>query len=37
MKQFLEPVGEDKDTVTVNRNELEKIYDQIGDWLGLRG
>lgn len=37
MKQFLEPVGDDKDTVTVNRKELERIYDQIGDWLGLRG
>lgn len=29
-----EPSG---DTVTVPRADLEKIYDQIGDWLGLRG
>lgn len=36
--------GEDTDPtptpegmVLVNRNELEKIYDTIGDWLGLRG
>jgi len=23
--------------VLVPKNELEKVYDQIGDWLGLRG
>ena len=25
------------ETVTVPKNLLEKIYDQLGDWLGLRG
>lgn len=29
-----DPTGE---TVTVPKAELEKIYDQLGDWLGLRG
>lgn len=29
-----DPTGE---TVTVPREDLEKIYDQLGDWLGLRG
>ena len=37
--EFLQAVGggESGDTVTVSRAELEKIYDTIGDWLGLRG
>ncbi len=39
MSQFVhteepEPSG---DTVTVNKAELEAIYDTIGNWLGLRG
>lgn len=34
MKKFLEEEG---DTIAVPRQELEKIYDAIGDWLGLRG
>ena len=25
------------DTVAVQREKLEKVYDEIGDWLGLRG
>ena len=29
--------GQDGETVSVNRAELEKIYDTIGDMLGLRG
>lgn len=38
--KYLAEVKEDPDggeTVTVGREQLEKIYDQIGDWLGLRG
>ena len=27
----------DDDNVTVDRNRLEKIYDEIGDILGMRG
>lgn len=38
MSQFVhkkeEPSG---DTVTVNRTEMETVYDIIGNWLGLRG
>ncbi len=29
--------GQNNETVTINRAELEKVYDTIGDWLGLRG
>lgn len=29
-----EPTG---DTITVPKADLQKMYDQIGDWLGLRG
>lgn len=40
MKQYLEPVQDpepDPDSITVSRKELEKIYDALGDMLGLRG
>ena len=42
MAQFLQRfdsngVKEEDETVTVPKKLLEKIYDQIGDWLGLRG
>lgn len=37
-KDFLKPAEGKKDgTVEVDRAELEKIYDKLGDWLGLRG
>ena len=29
--------GNDETTVTIQRGGLEKVYDTIGDWLGLRG
>lgn len=35
--KFLEKIGQDGDTVTVAKKELESVYDLIGDWLGLRG
>lgn len=34
MKEFLQ---KEDDMVSVPRAELEKIYDAVGDWLGLRG
>ena len=39
MTKFLvdETGGADGETVTVSRKELERIYDQIGNMLGLRG
>lgn len=37
MKKYLEKIDADKDNVVVSRKELEKLYDMIGDWLGLRG
>ena len=37
MKKYLEKIDADKDSVVVSRKELEKLYDTIGDWLGLRG
>ena len=38
MGQYLERIEEDDpDSVQVPREELRKIYDSIGDWLGLRG
>lgn len=36
-KKYLERVDAEQDDVLVNRKELESIYNQIGDWLGLRG
>ena len=35
--EYLKPVPEDTTRVTVNRRDLENIYNQLGDWLGLRG
>lgn len=29
--------GNDETTVTIQRVDMEKVYDTIGDWLGLRG
>ena len=37
LAKYLEPTGEDSDTVVVSRKMLESIYDQLGDVLGLRG
>ena len=37
MSVFVHAKGEDRETVTVSRAELEKIYDTLGDMLGLRG
>ena len=38
MRKYLQPVGADSgETVAVGKKQLEAIYDQIGDWLGLRG
>ena len=43
MAKFVTPAGDGScedttgDTVTVSRKDLEKIYDTLGDWLGLRG
>lgn len=34
MKEYLQ---REDDSIAVPRQELEKIYDTIGDWLGLRG
>lgn len=35
--QYLEKIGQDADVVTVPKAVLQKMYDEIGDWLGLRG
>ena len=35
--EYLEEVQADDDVVTVSRPELQKMYDTLGDWLGLRG
>ncbi len=38
--RFVHRQGEEaaaSDTVAVRREKLERIYDEIGDWLGLRG
>lgn len=37
MSTFLREPETGPDIVKVNRAELEKVYDTIGDWLGLRG
>lgn len=37
LKDYLEPVTPDGDTIAVNRKRLEAIYDELGDMLGLRG
>ena len=35
--EFLHDPEESGEKISVPKAELEKIYDQIGDWLGLRG
>ena len=35
--EFVHRQDGDEETVTVNRAELEKIHDALGDLLGLRG
>lgn len=39
LAKFLAEIRKEADgeTVTVDKKQLEAIYDQIGDWLGLRG
>lgn len=37
MSQYLEKIDGDSDTVAVPRKKLQELYDQIVDWLGLRG
>lgn len=37
IKDYLEPVTADGDTIAVNRKRLEALYDELGDMLGLRG
>lgn len=37
MKYLVSDADGGTETVTVSRKELEKLYDTIGDWLGLRG
>ena len=37
MTMYLEEITQESDTVSVRRDDLQKMYDQIGDWLGLRG
>lgn len=37
MLKYLEKTESDPDTVVVPRGDLEKIYDTLGDWLGMRG
>lgn len=37
MKTYLEKVSHDEGAVSVDRKQLEQIYNTIGDWLGLRG
>ena len=36
-KYLIEPKEDPTGLALVPRNELEKVYDTIGDWLGLRG
>ena len=36
-KYLTEPSSDPQGQVIVPRDELERIYDIIGDWLGLRG
>lgn len=37
VSEYLEPVAQDEDTVTVSRKRLLAVYDELGDILGLRG
>lgn len=37
MSVFVHKKGDDQETIIVNRAELERIYDTLGDMLGLRG
>ena len=37
LRRFLEKIDPGEKTITVPRKELEKIYDALGDLLGLRG
>jgi uncharacterized protein YraI len=37
MSEFLEKVDPVADGVTVPRDDLQAMYDIIGEWLGLRG
>lgn len=39
MSKFLAEIKKEADgeTITISKEQLEKIYDEIGDWLGLRG
>ncbi|MBO5959455.1 MAG: SH3 domain-containing protein [Lentisphaeria bacterium] len=37
MSEFLERVDSAKDEVSVPRDDLQAMYDIIGEWLGLRG
>ena len=37
MLKYLEKIDQDGDMITIPRSEAEKIYDTLGDWLGLRG
>lgn len=37
MSVFVHKKGDDQENITVNRAELERIYDTLGDMLGLRG
>ena len=37
VSQYLEEITQGQETVTVNRDELQKVYDAISSMLGLRG
>lgn len=37
MKQYLEPITQDGDVVSVSKKRLMAVYDELGDILGLRG
>ena len=37
MSDYLQKVEPESESVMITKVELEKLYDMIGDWLGLRG
>lgn len=37
MTQYLEEIVQEGDTISVKREDLMKLYDALGDILGLRG